>query len=236
MPNKYKTAFTLMEVLVVVTILALFIITFFFFFQRHLMRARDAQRKSDLYRMRDAFEEYYNDQRCYPNGLHTCGGPPANQKLYYYLKEIPCDPLTGETYLYQSLNGDFCQGYRLLAKLEIETDKDVTAIGCDPVDGCGGEEGQDYNWGVAAGGSVSTAFWQTVELAEDEAWYCLPISGGGENYKCGVINDDDRQQYFEEGGCQEFNDLDVCEEACLSEELDANTACICDGSEYYGCK
>ncbi len=47
--------FTLIEVLIVVAILAILILMSIFYYQRHLMRSRDARRKSDLDKIRIAF-------------------------------------------------------------------------------------------------------------------------------------------------------------------------------------
>ncbi len=150
--------FSLLEVLIVVAILGILLIAGMFFMQRHLMRARDAQRKSDLDRIRTAFEEYYNDYRCYPapGYLTVCG----STALSPYLKEIPCDPLTKEPYAYFGLNGNVCSGYRILVKLEIQNDQDILTIGCDFTEGCGWEENPEYNYGVAAGAPVGYFSWE----------------------------------------------------------------------------
>jgi type II secretory pathway pseudopilin PulG len=238
--------FTLIETLIIVAILAILIIIFLFFYQRHLMRSRDATRKSDLDRIRVAFEEYYNDHRCYPSVfyLNDCGGTALSP----YLKEIPCDPLTRQPYLYQSYNGDYCQGYRLLARLEIDTDNDIYAVGCDPVEGCAGEDGHGYNWGISMGDGMSSNIWQTggfgLEGEEEVAFFCLPVYGGG--YTCDDITLRERSEYFldgeEDASCDGFISLESCNEKCVSEgELDPGVACICkriegEENEYSGCQ
>ena len=148
--------FTLIEVLIVVAILSILILMSVFYYQRHLMRSRDVQRKSDLSKIKLAFEKYYSDERCYPDSelMNNCG----SDDLSSYLKEIPCDPLTNEPYPYFSLDGDLCDGYRLLTALEIEDDLDITEIGCDPQTGCGWTDA-DYNYGVAVGDSVAGDNW-----------------------------------------------------------------------------
>lgn len=238
--------FTLIETLIIVAILAILIIIFLFFYQRHLMRSRDATRKSDLDRIRTAFEEYYNDHRCYPSVfyLNDCG----STALSPYLKEIPCDPLTRQPYLYQSYNGDYCQGYRLLAKLEIDTDNDIFAVGCDPVEGCAGEDGHGYNWGIAMGSGVSSDDWQTGGIGKDGeeevAYFCIPAVGGG--YTCDDMTLRQRRDYFldgdEDASCSGFIDEESCNEGCISDgELGPGVACVCkhieDGEhEFEGCR
>lgn len=235
-----QTGFTLIEVLIMVVILALLIITLLFFFQRHLMRSRDATRKTDIDKIRIAFEEYYNDKRCYPSPhyLMNCG----STLLTPYLKEIPCDPLTKQPYFYQSYDGDYCQGYRLLTQLEIDTDSDIATVGCDPVAGCGGEDGEDYNWGMSTG-DLTTGIWETGgsgESGEEErANYCTPIYGGG--YECQELSYSDRWEYFEirEGdSCTSYINESECNVSCVvNGGMEPGVACVClPGSDYLGCQ
>lgn len=236
-----QTGFTLIEILIVVVILLLIIISSLFYFQRHLMRSRDATRKSDLDRIKVAFEEYYNDKRCYPlpHLLLNCG----DSSLSPYLKEVPCDPLTREPYLYQSYEGDYCQGYRLLAKLEVETDQDIIATGCDSVEGCGGEDGESYNWGMAIGGSMTTSLWHTGGTGgsgeEVGTFYCTPIYGGG--YECQDLTYQERWSYFEMRGddsCTSYETKSDCDVHCTANGgMEPGIACVClPGSGFKGCR
>ena len=238
-----QLAFTLIEVLLVVAIIVLLSLALLFNYQRHLMRSRDAVRKSDLTKIKLAFEEYYNDHGCYPppHMLSQCGtvggsgvGDPDDPDylphLYpYYLKSIPCDPLTHEPYFYQSLNGSYCRGYRLLAKLEIDTDSDITGVGCDAESGCDPELGSDYNWGIAVGGSVTGTDWETGGEGEAEGlYYCVPTRIAGQNYTCSILEFSERSTYFV-GGCQVFDTESACAAECsyFDEELPAGVSCDC---------
>ena len=176
-----KFGFSLLEVVVTVAIIAILAGSLWFFVQRHLMRSRDATRKSDLGRLRTAFEEYYNDHRCYPLPymLMACGtqggdgfGDPDDIKNYYphlypaYLKTIPCDPLNNKPYLYFSKGENICNGYRLLAALEITDDPDITSIGCDLDEGCGWTD-PTYNYGVAVGDDIVSTVWTGGTVVDD---------------------------------------------------------------------
>lgn len=236
---KVSGGFSLIEVLIVVAILGILIVLTMFFIQRHLMRARDTQRKSDLDKIRTAWEEYYNDNRCYPPPHHllNCG----STSLSPYLKTIPCDPLTKQGYLYQSLAGDYCAGYRILVRLEVETDVDITAVGCDPVEGCGGNDGEDYNWGVAVGERVGYYnTWETGGTAGengDTAFYCAPIASADDDlYHCDDLTYSERVEYFYD--CRAFESDEECQSQCLGvDPIPDEVVCICiEGSSYEFCE
>ncbi len=113
-------------------------------------RSRDARRKADLERIKISFEDYYNDEGCYPppEVLADCRG----SSFQPYLAIIPCDPLSGEPYLYIPLEGQACKGYRVYAKLEDLTDPVIAELGCEGELGCG--VGGGYNYGIAVGTAV----------------------------------------------------------------------------------
>jgi general secretion pathway protein G len=144
--------FSLIEVLIVVTILAILLIVFFLSMRTQLTRSRDTRRKADLEKIKVAFENYYNDNGCYPSEdiLDECRG----SQLSPYLSEVPCDP-EGETpYLYVPISGDECGGYRLFTRLQYDADPVIAELGCDDECGCG--YGPEYNYGVSAGVPLSS--------------------------------------------------------------------------------
>lgn len=144
--NNSQSGLTMIELLVVIAILAVLMVILLFMYQIQLARSRDARRKADLEKIKIAFEEYYNDNGCYPPGtiLDNCRG----SELQPYLNEIPCDPFNGEPYLYVPVSGNTCAGYRLLTILEDGNDPDIEQVGCSGPTLCGFG---DYNWGVSAG-------------------------------------------------------------------------------------
>lgn len=112
-------------------------------------KARDAHRKADLERIKGAFESYYNDYGCYPDpgSINTCGSTDLDP----YLKQIPCDPLNGQPYIYVPL-ADQCDGYRLHALLENESDPIIASLGCSGETGCGYDG--EYVYGISQGAEV----------------------------------------------------------------------------------
>lgn len=153
---KGQKAFSLIEVMVIVAILAIVLLIAFRQFGSELGKARDAERKEDLKQLKLAFENYYNDRGSYPpvEYLSDCGGP----SLQPYLKEVPCDPVTGESYLYlpDLIAGEEIHAYRILSFLSNNQDPIVLQLGCQY--GCGIPDSHPryldapkYIYGVAEG-------------------------------------------------------------------------------------
>lgn len=121
--NKKSRGFTLIELLAVVAILAFLLVLGFWAYSIQLAKARDAKRKADMHLIQNAVEEYEKDHDCYP--------PEANVKcdtvvfseigdgLTPYLRKIPCDILSGESYPYEPGGPVSCSNwYRMYALLE----------------------------------------------------------------------------------------------------------------------
>jgi len=110
--------FTLMELLVVMTIMAVLMGLALVSYQGARRTARDGKRKSDLEEIRGALEMYRTDLDAYPGNLGVLGG---------YI-DVPVDPATGANYFYSSSD----DAYILCAILEIPgTD---TCSGCADCD------------------------------------------------------------------------------------------------------
>jgi general secretion pathway protein G len=79
--------FTLIELVVVVTLLVILSTIGMAQYSRSVIYAREATLKEDLFRMRDAIDQYYADKNQYPatlDALVTEG----------YLRKVPVDPFT----------------------------------------------------------------------------------------------------------------------------------------------
>lgn len=111
--------FTLIEVLIVISILALLAMGVFFSVSRQRMKADDARAKADLALLKIAFENYYNDHGCYPpadwfDSQDDCG----SNKLMPYLNTIPCDHNTGLPYVLET-DATACVWFKLYATFDL---------------------------------------------------------------------------------------------------------------------
>jgi prepilin-type N-terminal cleavage/methylation domain-containing protein len=156
--NDFDTqGMSMIEILIVVAIIAILGAMALVSYNRQLSKARDAQRKDHMEDLRVAFEDYYNDNECYPDleMLSNCGG----SDLSPYLKEIPCDPQDELPYVGSSFGDDWCDGYRVLVQLENVTDPSIERIGCNAVTGCEYID-PTYNYGIAMGGIITAPDWE----------------------------------------------------------------------------
>jgi prepilin-type N-terminal cleavage/methylation domain-containing protein len=142
-------------------------------FKKQLDRSNDLKRKKDLSVVRSAMDEFYNDNNRYPIGREICfdnpggtlyvdglgqnlgcichicgkkviGSTTSQEKMFSYIKEIPCDPNSSglnadeRDYIYNydcGPNATNPQWYRIYAKLIAEDDPGIVDSGCGL--GCG---------------------------------------------------------------------------------------------------
>lgn len=136
-----------METMLVMAFIAIVLVVALIGLRIQITRGYDARRKADLTNIRRAFEEYYNDNDCYPNAdiLDNCGG----SDLSPYIREIPCDPVDKTPYVYVPLSGNQCAGYAACVSLGDLGDNDIADLGCNPITGCGW--GAGFNYCIASG-------------------------------------------------------------------------------------
>ncbi len=79
--------FTLIEVLIVITLIVILASVGMPTYQNSVRRAQEATLKENLFRMNDAIDQYYADKNKYPQSLQDLVGDG-------YLREIPEDPMT----------------------------------------------------------------------------------------------------------------------------------------------
>lgn len=134
--KKYKLGFTLVELLVVVSLIGVLSTLVLANLNSARERARDAQRKSDLRNIQTALRLYYNDTGGYPtasggnivacSGTCTWGQPWINGTVTY-MGTLPKDPLSSQYYIYTYVDSD---NYTLEACLENKSDdKGVATTG-----------------------------------------------------------------------------------------------------------
>ena len=158
-----RSGFTLIELMVVITIIGVVFGVILTSATQIRKNARDTQRKSDLAKIQSALQNYYADESFYPSCL-TLGGSIINTttgcngagSTITYLNPVPNDPLTSSgalSYCYQPLTSSGgstcdntsptpsgrCNYYNLYANLENSTGNSYPGV-------CG----KTYNYQVSA--------------------------------------------------------------------------------------
>ncbi len=148
-----KQAFTLIEILVVATIISLLASIAIVSYSQFVKQSRDAKRKADLEQIRAAVEQWRSNNGTYPTGVNaiefntgSCTANPSgglvDSSSITYLSKIPNDPQCSSgkpTYYYSSSDGS---SYTVGAFLETSS-----------VSGCGGSGscGTGYNCNYCVG-------------------------------------------------------------------------------------
>jgi prepilin-type N-terminal cleavage/methylation domain-containing protein len=180
--NRNHNGFTLVEIIVVVSIITLLAILVLRTVIGQINKANDAKRKADLQKISIAFEDYYSDKDCYPDDaiIATCGGDALKS---WGLNTIPCDPVFHTPYCYLPAETSPCyQKYRLLNTLKYLQDVTIKELGCDGAQYCGWEAECEaagnrtgFNYGVS---SLNTSL-LNPNISVDITPPPLPTPGGG---------------------------------------------------------
>lgn len=106
-----KRAFTLIEILVVVTIIMLLTATAFVSYTTFLKTSRDAKRKADLEQVRAALEMYRSNTDTYPVGSVWATTLNVLKTPVTYIQALPSDPKDPTyTYYYTGSASDYTLG------------------------------------------------------------------------------------------------------------------------------
>ena len=88
--------FTLIEILIVITLIFVLAGMALVQHQKSVTSAKEAVLKQDLFRLRDALDQFYADKNKYPASLDEL----VSEK---YVRAIPVDPFTGSTETWQTV-------------------------------------------------------------------------------------------------------------------------------------
>ncbi len=141
-----KQGFSLMELLISVSIIAILVAIGVASYATINRQSRDTKRKSDMEQIRSALEMYRADNGSYP-GAGSGNWVAASSStdvligltpalVSTYLPVVPLDPKAAQSYMYLATNasGGYYYGYCLSALLESE----------NPTDTCAPSTGQTY--------------------------------------------------------------------------------------------
>ena len=91
-----SAGFTLVELLVVISLISILAAMGLVQYKNSIVRSQEAVLKTDLFRMRDAIDQYYADKGKYPGSLDALVSDG-------YLRKIPEDPITKSTQSWQTV-------------------------------------------------------------------------------------------------------------------------------------
>jgi type II secretory pathway pseudopilin PulG len=97
---KNNKSFTLLEILVVTTIITLLGTTGFSSYTTTVKNARDTKRKADLEYVKTGIFAYYQVKKLYPNSINWGGNSLDLGEGKYVIENTPKDPMSGYSYQY----------------------------------------------------------------------------------------------------------------------------------------
>jgi general secretion pathway protein G len=94
--RRRESGFTLIEIMVVITLIFILAGMALIQYQRSVVSAREAVLKENLFRLRDAIDQFYADRNKYPTSLDEL----VTEK---YIRAVPVDPFTQTTETWQTV-------------------------------------------------------------------------------------------------------------------------------------
>ena len=87
--NRHERGFTIIELLVVLSIIVILSTMGMAQYRSSVIRSREAVLKEDLFRMNDAIDQYYADRGQYPPTIDALVSEG-------YMRKVPLDPITNQ--------------------------------------------------------------------------------------------------------------------------------------------
>jgi general secretion pathway protein G len=91
-----SAGFTLVELLVVISLISILAAMGLVQYKNSIVRSQEAVLKTDLFRMRDAIDQYYADKGKYPGSLDALVSDG-------YLRKVPEDPISKSASTWQTV-------------------------------------------------------------------------------------------------------------------------------------
>ena len=97
--NRFRRGFTIVEMIIVMTIISIILSLAIPMYQKSLVRARESVLKNNLFTMRTVIDEYTYDKQKAPQDLRDLVDAG-------YLRSIPVDPMTGRSDTWRTVQED----------------------------------------------------------------------------------------------------------------------------------
>ncbi|MFA6532446.1 MAG: prepilin-type N-terminal cleavage/methylation domain-containing protein [Patescibacteria group bacterium] len=170
MELKKNSGFTLLEILIVVSLLAIIAAAIIVFLNPMLQinKAQDSRKKSDLNVLKKSFEDYYNDKNCYPTlekvcynaksqyapneakTCNICGSNPLSPSFTPYMTALPCDPESPKKeFLYQVDDLTCPKWFKVYSELGYKIDPIISELGCSS-ESCGPKPDYGFDFAVTS--------------------------------------------------------------------------------------
>ena len=95
----FRSGFTLIELMIVMALIVVLASIGLALYGNSITRAKESVLKEDLFRMRDAIDQYYADKGKYPSSLDDL----VSEK---YLRSVPMDPFTNSADTWRTIQSD----------------------------------------------------------------------------------------------------------------------------------
>lgn len=125
--SRFAPGFTLIEMLIIITLIGILVTIAVPSYKRSLLKAREAVLREDLYQMRKAIDAYFADHAKYPDSLEEL----VDNK---YLRDIPVDPITQSNQTWETVQpeatpeGDLPEG----GVFDVHSGSDLVGLNGEP--------------------------------------------------------------------------------------------------------
>ena len=100
-----NAGFTLVELLIVISLISILAAMGLVQYRNSVVSAKEAVLQTDLFRMRDAIDQYYADKGKYPDSLQTLVSEQ-------YIRAVPIDPFTNSSTTRRRNPSSYCFFFR----------------------------------------------------------------------------------------------------------------------------
>lgn len=168
---RYQKGLTLLELVIVITMVGILLIAAFGFLNpfEQFQKAKDSQATSDVAQITTALDVYYNDNSCYPSTIPF--GEEWKEGETVYMPLVPegdnCSSDGSACYLY-AVNGSCPQWNVIFAKL---SESPKSGNGCELAEACLPQNYTD-EWSCIVSGNVDCSSLSTFSLPEEGEEFC----------------------------------------------------------------